>query len=272
VRFLMLLLLLSACAPTQRSNDDDDANDDDAVNDDDDASNDDDAVDDDDASGPSGDTHLTFEMEFDVVGGDLDGVLSISFADNAGDLTCRQRLLFDGSVAFGAGLITDCPGCTGVLTIDPESVLDLTNPAVDSEDCDPAWIVSSQLNYGVGMLTPRDQDGFGDLLSIGLIDIERFAGLGLFVDQAQEYDAPALISAFQDGGTAIAQIGYLADEVGSVTNGTGFGAVAEGAGPGGDAWLAAWQIYRNPAVNPYTGLDMEGQYLGRMLWNVNDSW
>ena len=278
MRALLILLLLAACEGPQRNpdddtTDDDDTADDDDVVDDDDGADDDDAVDDDDATGPSGDVVLAFAFELEVEDGDSSGVLRVDFVDPAaGELVCRQRLQFAGTASFGPGLVDGCAACTGVLSIDPDSVLDLTNPAVDAEDCDPNWILGSQLNYGGGMLTPRADGGFGDLLTIGLIDLDRFEALDLFVDRAGEYDAAALRAVFDAAGTSIAQIGYLQDVAGSVAAGTGIAAVAETAGPGGDDWLAAWQIYRSPAVNSYDGLDLRGAYLGRMLWNVSDSW
>ncbi len=265
LRMLLLLSLLAACSLPGTDDDDASADDDDA--------GDDDTTDDDDDSVSFDFESIAFSLSFeaDAAAGTAAGELAVHYEDApaGGQEICRQRLRWTATLAFGGDVVQTCPTCTGRIEIDPESVLDVSNPDFEAADCDPAVLVAAQANWGQAVLTPRAEGGRGDFLLLGLIDIDRLEALGLAVDAAGTYDAASLRLLFEQDGAAISHLGYVLAADGSMTVGSGVSTLAGDAGAGGDDWLAWWQIFRDPAANPHEGVDLSGAYLGRGLWNID---
>ena len=168
--------------------DDDDAtgdDDDDATGDDDDdatGDDDDDATgdDDDDATAPGGMvTEISFELALSIEEGAVEALLaSVYWADSAaGDVICRHFLEAEGMVEFGDGLVSGCANCTGRIDLDPASLVDVSQPGVEPEHCDPAALIAAGLSYGPSLLTPAPA-GFGDFLTTALIDAGRLCRPG----------------------------------------------------------------------------------------------
>jgi hypothetical protein len=235
--------------------------------DDDDMGDDDD--DDDDTWLPSSYDMLSFDLELTVEPTTaLYGTYVISYWDDyaSGLLGCEQHLSVEGAANFGIDLLgANCPDCIGLLTFDPASVLDVSDPATDPDQCDVAALDADNTNYGYYLTLPVADGGYGDFLSIALIDSATMADAGLTNDVGGTEDAAWFESTWSSAGYDFTHLGYLEAVPGSLSEVTGVDIVAAPAGPGVD-WYAWWQFWIDPAVNTNGGWVMLGSYGGTSSW------
>ena len=158
----------------------------------------------------------------------------------------------------------DCTGCTGFLALDPASAADVSDPAGFEADCDPAELESWHLDYGAALLSPRP-DGFGDALEIALVDETSFDAAGLAMDLEGDWNSGAIQEQLGSAGLVFTHAGYVRADDASLAVQSGLDELAAPA-PGGEDWLAYWQVFRNPGTNPHEGPDQDGDYGTRAAW------
>jgi hypothetical protein len=259
--------------------------------DDDDREDDDDAIDDDDAVDGDVLDALTFAMTFratpapgdddDSAPGDdddsardtRDGVTDVQgtlvtryWSDHeARTVLCEQHVAFDAEARFEGA--PDCGGCTGFLQLRASSVVDVSNPLIDADHCDPAEAVERGLDYGRRLLTPAGVGGLGDFLSIALVDAERGLDEGLVFAPTDGLSYAEQAEALAGSGAVLTHGGYLRATPGGMVVGAGIDQVA-GTPDDDAAWFAFWRFFRTPGSNPYEGLAMDGLYSAQSVWVV----
>ena len=273
--------------------DDDDAgpDDDDATGDDDDSMPDDDDVmpDDDDATGDDDDA--TGDDD-DATGDDDDAVdptlyqtqaeffftyLEVDQAAGTGEVTCNQRISVEGTADFGFGTAEGCDNCTGMLSFDASTAVDISNPAKNPDDCDPLVLEAAGADMGLAMLTAfgdepghwTNADGprnYGDFLSIATMDENTQQVLGYNGSSSGDQDLTAAGNAdwaMTTYGADFTHVGLVNGDPASNTlaAGSGIETVSAPAGAGSDYYFY-FVIAKDPAANPYEGSDMQGDYLG----------
>ncbi len=198
-------------------------------------------------------------------------------AAQTSNLTCNQRVEVDGTAEFGFGLVPACSNCTGIMEFDSSSAVDVSNPAMTADDCDPVFLVDNNISMGLAMLNafgstpgywPTDTDtrNWGDFLSIATMDENTQQVLGW------DGSATGTVDLTASGNADWAMTGYGADftHVGLVNGAEGSGTfasesgiegVANSAGPGSDYYFY-FVIVKDPAANTHEGMDMLGPYIG----------
>ena len=295
-------LVVGLCAEGSRGDDDDSA----AAGDDDDsaASGDDDdsaasGDDDDDASTDDdfGFNGLTFSLRLTAVAasgddddsaaaGDDDDSAASGDDDDAGTLVsvdyvfsywadyesqilqCEQTMRVAGTAEFAAlgGAVAGCNNCTGYLEFDPTSLTDVSHEQSDPVACDPAVLTAADSDLGQVMLTAAP-DGYGDFLTMGLIDVSAMTTLGLDLAVGGGYSAAEMTAAWLEYELEFTHAGYVQNVKGSLSEGSGLDAVAANAGANSD-WFGYWQLFKNGADNPHTGGDLDGAYGGSAVWVI----
>jgi hypothetical protein len=256
--------------------------DDDAFGDD-----DDDDDDDDDSVGGSEFTALTFEVALTATQG-AGGAVGIAatytfgyWADHDnGILGCAQALTVEGVASFATGGVTGCDNCTGKIDFDDSTVVDISPSLPGGEGCDSAQLTADERNYGTALLTSGLNGGWGDLLTMGLIDAPTMVSLGLGMVETGGSSAADLATLLGDEspGRVFTHGGYI-----HMTEGTWANLLCLGGdcgdsdpltnGPAspaglGSSWYGFWMLYTDPADNTYVGADLNGQYGGRSVWII----
>ncbi|GEM_PF-2663540 len=264
--------------PDPGFDDDDDAFDDDDVDDDDDAFDDDD--DDDEFSEQFS---FTFDGAASVLdigddddsadpdpGGDafsVEVVFTIQhWRDiNAGDLLCDQRVRLTGDLLFGDGIVDSlddvgrCATCNGFLELDPATYEDLSDPAVEADDCAPD-VIQNAGDLGAQLLTPAAQSGMGDFLHFGLIDEATLAagGIGLTVDDAPPTD-------WQEFGMRRTHAAYVQATLDTLAGTAGLESVTLPPEAGSD-YLAAFEIAQLETTPEPAPPTLVGPFVGQALF------
>lgn len=92
------------------------------------------------------------------------------------ELACLQTLIWTGTAAVGVGSVSDCVTCTGLVTIDPSTVVDLVP---SGEECDPGGDEAAGQNWGAFLTSPLSSGGGEGWLSMYLLDVPTAQALGL---------------------------------------------------------------------------------------------
>ncbi len=257
------------------TDDDDDSattddDDDDSADDDDDDS----ADDDDDSVDPDA---WTVQAQFIFVYLDQDP------ATGQYALECVQRVEVDGVADFGFSVGSDnnCTNCTGMMNFDYETAIDVSNPGVNPNDCDPAIFEDKNVvDYGFAFLTPAgvepgiipQQDGtftnYGDWLNLGVVTRATHETIGTdFCSGDPDCTAAGNQAAAEEDigktGVYAAALGVDGSE-GSGTGASllGLDAVTEYTGTASD-YLYAGVLQRDSAENDYEDpVDLNGGYIG----------
>jgi len=251
-------LLLQATPPdAERGDGDDDdsaGDDDDSSDDDDDSSGDDDdsSGDDDDSAGPLPEP-TRVEVEYSVV-----------YWSNydAGQTLCIQVMAAEGIVQEGFSVVNACENCRGLITIDPASVTDVSDPGANPTDCNPELLAGTDDDYGTAFLTPPSEGGAGDFLTIALLDGEVWdaigadSGGGTFNELAEELALNDL---------TLTHAGLMDATPESFAGRVDLGQVATGI-EDGSPWLFFWILYNSAETNPNAGWELNGLYGGGALW------
>ena len=174
-----------------------------------------------------------------------------------------------GWASFGFGILASdgCDNCTGYIEFDEDTVTDVSDPATNPEDCDPALLDAADQNFGLQLLTPESEGGFGDYLTMGLVDSASMDALGLSLADDGTNTASEISDALAVFDFVFTHAGYVHNLPGSLAEQSGLDSVADNAGSSSN-WYGYWQIYKDPVINPHSGTDMEGEYAGQTQWTV----
>jgi len=246
--------------------DDDDSSagddDDSSAGDDDDSS----AGDDDDSAGGNANNNATMQYTFEYWA---------EYSSSTQVLNCIQVIEVDAEIVYGAGAVADgtCNNCTGLLTVDPTTAVDVSNPAADPEHCDPAVLAAEGVDYGIGLTLTKSNGGFyGDFETMGLMDDSIHSALGIDWSQNGGQSAADLEEGFAKNGLDYVGSGLVQDNAGTLANASGLTGVAVAAGAGSN-WYGYWRIIRNPADNPHestsdNGYTLSGDYGLGAMWVI----
>jgi hypothetical protein len=199
--------------------------------------------------------------------------------DNSGSTFCRQQVVAEASVLSGVGVITDgsCNNCTGLFSVDPLTVVDVTNPLLDSSHCNYGPF---PLGSGSGLdlvLGPDDGGLYGDLANLAVMDDSIQENLGIDWGSPSSWDPPIFSraaletlagdSGFEFVGTFLVQAGQ--DSVWPVDS--FIWQTAATAGPQSD-WHGMYGLGR-PSQNPIeSSVDnnyaLLGDYMMFTFWNI----
>lgn len=288
-----MALLVAGCSTRGgrggSSGDDDDATGDDDDDDDDttpiDQGDDDDDTtpigDDDDDTTPVGDDDddddsvmgFAFDgIQAEITGGDLTGEFYTVYYQDASNSVplCIQRIELEAGVYYGPGQAADCELCTAYIQVDSSSVVDVSDPSTNPDECDSSFLAAEQADFGMAMFMTPANGGFGDFLELGLIAADDWDASGytllefddgtsltyeelIALDGMDAYDVSAAIVALSGEGS----LGQ------AVTGFTDF-AIPESSG---SEWIGAGWILRDPSINSFTGTNpMNGPYTLRLAW------
>lgn len=288
-------LALTGC-PSGGTGDDDDAaddDDDDLPQDDDDASDDDD-----DATGGFEADGITFQFtstvtatdtgdddDDDSSAGEARGTSYTAVTEFAitywvdiqnGIENCTQRATIEGEGWFEFGIVNtlgdqgNCENCTGFIEYDPTTYTDISNPALDPEDCDPAELTAVGADYALRMLSPADPNAtpplMGDFLTTATWDFTTHDVLGTDLTVSTDIDRTATGSETEWAQFSLqySHSGFVWAHPQSLAGTAGLSSITRPPHPGSD-YLASWEIFLNPAENthdPKTNSDMQGTYGG----------
>jgi hypothetical protein len=166
---------------------------------------------------------------------------------------------------FGPGALGGCADCTGHIALDPASFVDVSDPAVDPDNCDPGVLDNAGVNFGEAMTASVEDGGGADFQQLGLIDAATMQALGVSADLNGNQTAAQITSDLAGGGYHLAQAAGM-HAIGTTVSGqSGLDAVANPMSDGSE-WLYFWYIYRDPATNPHEGADMVGDYYAGGFW------
>ncbi len=182
--------------------------------------------------------------------------------DAAGNLLCVQLLEATGEAVFGPTAVEGCDLCSGLITLDPASVVDVSDPVADPDQCDPNGFGSYRANVGLRMLTPPDGCSLGDFLSMGLIEAAAFADSGIDLDlsDGREITAATTSEELAGEGLLLAGVGLTEAAPDSLTE--YYASLVWGSG----GWHGFWVLHRDPAANPFEGPGLEGVYGADVPW------
>lgn len=236
---------------------------------------DDDATaDDDDSAAPTVRTAegvLIDGAEIEVSAGTVSGTLFVRYsARDTGDPLCTQRIAFDGVASGGPGVAPGCTNCGGYIAIDPLTVLDVSDPSAQVDDCAPGFLGGEDSDLGLKLLRPVASGGYGDLLEWGLIDPAtwqdtEFPVLTYDDGTSLTYDylrGLATLAPFELMGAlcADASEGTLASQIDD------FDTFARREAPG-SSWLGLGWLQRDPLLNAHPSFHpLDGHYTARFGW------
>ena len=246
-----------------------DDDDDDATSDDDDTSSDDD-----DGTGTMDVDAITFvfEMTANPGAGGTTGIAATFRFSYWSDvvnqiLNCEQSVSIEGTASFAGGAVSGCANCTGRIDFDDSTAADVSAGSDSSSPCSAASLDAADANFGIALLSTITNSGYGDFLSIGLIDASTMSSLGLDLASAGGYSAADISTALSGVGLTFTHAGYISNEVGSLSDVSSLSIPAATAGSG-SSWYGYWQIFVDPALNSHTGIDMSGPYSAQAVWQV----
>jgi len=234
---------------------------------------DDDIGDDDTGGGEVAFNGLTFSIEFSATPGvagaaGVAATYKFSYWDDYQNqiLSCVQAINIEGSAIFGAGMVTGCNNCTGKIDFDDSTAVD-ASAAEPSDGCDVAELEDAGANFGSALLTSITNGGYGDFLSMALVDATTMGSLGLDLAVAGGYSAADMAATWADYDLEFTHAGYVDNQVGTLSESSGLDAVAANAG-GTSNWYGYWQLFKNPATNTHPGADLSGEYGGQAVWVI----
>ena len=247
---------------------------------DDDTSGDDDStpVGDDDSTTPDfAPAGLSFELSLTAnpgLGGNV-GILAnftVRYWEDLanGVLLCNQRMDVKGSATFGYGVMgTDCGSCTGHISFEQSTAQDVSNPAIDPDDCDSAVLAAANKDYGTYLLTSISNSGLGDFLDLALLDADSVDQLGIEYTDNSDFTTADLISQIEGQGATFTHFAAVEAVTNSLSQLSALGTVAEPIGS--TLWYPYFWFGVDPSQNPNTGMEMDGDYFGQAMWTVTFS-
>ncbi len=296
---LILAAFLAGCSAAIDDTDPPADDDDTPAWDDDDSVGDDDGADDDDSweTGEPLPVRFSFQVTVGEPGADdddsavapedsmprpVDGEFIVQFVLLDGlapefELLCQQRLRAQGMARLGDGVQPDCSSCTGRLDFDPSTVLDVSDPSVNPEDCDLAWLSAEGRSLGRALLGEVGAEpghwrlgdrivNFGDFLHIALMSEERQIELGFDGSATGQVDLSAAGNAAwleATLGLDFTHSGFvLAPEDGATLAARSNIVGVANSAPIDSPWSFYWGIGRDPSETPDDGGDMRGTYIG----------
>jgi hypothetical protein len=248
--------------------DGDDDDDDTTSGDDDDTS----SGDDDDATGPLSFDALTFSLEMAAnpgAGGSTGIAATFKFTywrDAVNQIIdCEQSISIEGTANFGSP-VTGCNNCIGKIDFDDSTAADVSAGSGSTDPCSAVELDDASANFGTALLSTITNSGYGDFLSIALIDAGTMGSLGLDLASAGGYSASDISTALGNLGLTFTHAGYSSNEAGTLSDASSLNAVAASAGSG-SSWYGYWMIGATGA-NSHSGTDLNGSYAAQAVWQI----
>jgi len=268
-------LLLCGC-PGPATDDDDSTpapGDDDTTTADDDDAGDDDTTQGDDDTTPAFDfSILTLSSFVQVDGSNASGQYVLAFySDSGGDeLLCRQRMDWEGTATFGAGVAAEagCSACTGLVEI--TEVIDVSNPMGDPDDCDPSELATSQADYGGYLTRPVAAGGGENLLSFATLDVASAEALGITdLNRGGTKTLAGMQALAQGAGYTLTHLGLIRADLPTYFGQLGLPDAALPATNGEDFFLF-WTVFVDDPQGA-TEIPLDGASMMGSLWIVNSA-
>ena len=243
--------------------DDDDAtgDDDDATGDDDDATgDDDDATGDDDDDGALNINQQSFTGEMTVNGSSVSALFFFNYWQDMGSglLECIQTVQVSGTASVGTGVVgSGCSGCNALLTFDESTAVDISNPSIDPDACDPATLTAAGADLGTFLLTSQANGGGEDFLQIALVH-ETLASAAGVSDISSSTSLADQVADSSAEGLELTHVGGILNDSNGYMVGAGLASIALSLG---NDYLIFWIVEKSPAVNPYAGTGLDGDYM-----------
>lgn len=285
--FLSVVLFVCAC-PIGVTDDDDIGDDDDT------GANDDDVGDDDDGGfdytavtlrgsllvippqgGDDDDDSAADDDDDDSAGGgvtardtsDVEGTFLLDYWRDfdAQLLECQQRLSWGGTVDFASGLVAECSGCTGVLTLDGASILDESSRPLDPSACDPADLAAVGRDLGQLLTQTGPGPAGGGLLELGLMDLQTALDLGVQPAVSGNLDLETQAAQVAATGNLLTHIGFVSSAGGTLFDEIDF-ETAAGASGTGEPWSVFWFLFRPESQGTSSETDLSGAYQLGSFW------
>jgi hypothetical protein len=163
---------------------------------------------------------------------------------------CDQTMTFEGEAWFGPGVVLDrvgapdCERCSGYLALDPESIVDVTDPIGDPDDCSADDLEVAVNNWGRLLTTPVSRTTHGDFLNMAMLDAGAQADHGVKLQLDEESTtASALTEKWADAGLVYTHAGYVHAYQGSLAI-TACTFLLSATPEPNSPYLSAWEIFR----------------------------
>ena len=236
-------------------------------------SHDDDTTsDDDDATGTLSFDALTFSFEMTAnpgAGGSTGIAATFKFtywSDGANQIIdCEQSISIEGTADFGSS-VAGCGNCIGKIDFDDSTASDVSAGTGSPDACSAVALDEAGANLGTALLSTITNGGYGDFLSIALIDAGTMGGLNLDLASAGGYSASEISAALGNLGLTFTHAGYSSNEVGTMSEASSLDSVAANAGSG-STWYGYWMIGATGA-NSHSGTDLNGSYAAQAVWQI----
>jgi len=245
----------------------DDDDDDDATSDDDDTTGDDD-----DSTGTLSFDALTFSFEMTAnpgAGGSTGIAATFKFTywrEVANQIVdCEQSISIEGTADFGSS-VSGCSNCTGKIDFDDTTASDVSAGTGSPDACSAVALDEAGANLGTALLSTIQNGGYGDFLSIALVDAGTMGSLGLDLASAGGYSASEISTALGNLGLTFTHAGYSSNETGTMSAASQLTNVAAPAGSG-STWYGYWMIGATGA-NSHSGTDLNGSYAAQAVWQI----
>jgi len=180
---------------------------------------------------------------------------------------CNQLISVEGVATFGSAASTGCSDCTGKIDFDASTAVDISPSAPAGQGCDVAVLDAAGRNMGQALLLSQANGGWGDFLSIGLIDATTMGNEGLDLLAGGGATAADLDVGLADQGRVFTHAGYSDMQTGNLADLASIDITFAPAGSG-SSWHGAWQISTDPSQNTYVGPDLNGQYSVAGIWLI----
>jgi len=181
------------------------------------------------------------------------------------ELLCEQHVSFEGEARHEGA--PDCEVCTGFIQLRASSVVDVSNPLVDPDHCDPARVEALGLDFGRRLLTPAGVGGLGDFLSIALVDAETGLEEELEFAAGDELSYEGQAEALAAEGAVLTHGGYLRATPEGLVDGAGIDQVA-GTPDESSEWFAFFRLFRMDGSNTNEEPILDGLYAAQSVWVV----
>ena len=179
---------------------------------------------------------------------------------------CDQVIEFTGSTQFSA-VVQGCQLCPGSMAFTPGSFVDVTDNTVDPDHCAPGFVTGLGVDYGDQLTDPTQYGDFAGIL--GLMGSNTLAASGIDLTVQGGTTAAELEAKYADLGLDFTHAGFVDAGPTTLAGTAGLSAISNPpplAPQEQSNFLAAWEIFNNPAVNPYGGSGMQGEYGGQAVF------
>ena len=178
---------------------------------------------------------------------------------------CEQTMAWEGTIETGFGVMEDCTVCSGQIVIDPMSVADVSDPAINPDDCS-AELLATRASENWGTLF-TGEDGGGAWLDIPLLDLA--TATQLLPSPTNGGTLQETVDGLSGNGLQLTHVGFVPTGPGSIFGADGFDLPGVGANPPepGAPYGSFWTVFIDPTANTNAqGVDLNGDYFLGSFW------